>query len=268
MGCITLKSLDIPNFHTQKVELMDNMFSHCNSLTSLNIRNFDFSKVSSSKYMFSGCNNLTFINLGRGILGNDKTNIFSSIENNIYNITLCIKKDVNTRDLNNFNIINSCHEECNEYHFFDINEDKCTKYCSINDLFNNLCEFNVNKEESIDDFIYDYIKMNISNLSISLLKNNSYLEIKGKHATFKITDDIDKINNNSANKRYRNLDSCSNSLKRNYTNISNDDLIILLIIDIISQDYKKIKKEYMNFIILIKTKRIIQLDWMLEFAKI
>ena len=246
MGCITLKSLDIPNFHSQKVELMDNMFSHCNSLTSLNIRNFDFSKVSSSKYMFSGCNNLTFINLGRGILGNDNTNIFSSIENNINNITLCIKKDVNTRDLNNFNIINSCHEECNEYHFFDINEDKCTKYCSINDLFNNLCEFNVNKEESIDDFIYDYIKMNISNLSISLLKNNSYLEIKGKHATFKITDDIDKINNNSANKRYRNLDSCSIILKNKY-NISNNDDLIILIIDIISQDSKKNQKRVYEF---------------------
>ena len=235
MGCSKLESLDISNFNTKEVRLMDNMFRDCNSLKNLNIRNFDLSRVNSSNNMFSGSNNLLSINFGKGILGQE--NIFSSISNNI---TLCINKDVNSVNLTKFNITNSCYKECiHEYPFYDTNKDKCVGYCDINDLFNNLCLLNYNKEEYTDDFIYNNIKRNISNFNTSLLLNKNIFEIKGKHATFKITDNIDT---DQANKNYRNLESCINILKNHYNNQVDDNLIIL-IIDIISEDPEEKKKQ-------------------------
>ena len=235
MRCSKLESLDISNFNTKEVRLMDNMFRDCNSLKNLNIRNFDLSRVNSSNNMFSGSNNLLSINFGKGILGQE--NIFSSISNNI---TLCINKGVNSVNLTKFNITNSCYKECTyEYPFYDTNKDKCVEYCDINDLFNNLCLLNYNKEEYTDDLIYDNIKRNISNFNISLLLNKNILEIKGKHATFKITDNI---YTDQANKNYRNLESCINILKNQYNNQVDDNLIIL-IIDIISEDPEEKKKQ-------------------------
>ena len=79
--CSSLKSLDLSSFDTSNVKFMDKMFSKCESLEILNIRNFNLSQVNSSNNMFSECSKLIFINFGRGFLGMDNINIFSSIYN-------------------------------------------------------------------------------------------------------------------------------------------------------------------------------------------
>ena len=238
--CSSLKSLDLSSFDTTNVKFMDKMFSYCESLEILNIRNFNLLQVKSSNNMFSECSKLIFINFGRGFLGMDNINIFSSIRNNII---LCIDKDENYTNLMNFNITYSCDEEyIHEYPSTNIIKNEVIDYCDINHLFNKKCQLNFFLGKTSDDFIYDYIRRNISNFNISLLNNVEYLEINGTHANFKITNNIESY---LANNKYRKLSSCTEELKNKY-NISNDNLIIL-ITDIISDDSKEEKKSFYEF---------------------
>ncbi len=62
-GCSGLKSLNLNNFITSEVVDMSSMFTGCNSLTSLNLNSFDTSKVSSMSFMFNGCSTLTSLNI-------------------------------------------------------------------------------------------------------------------------------------------------------------------------------------------------------------
>ena len=62
-NCSSLISLDISNFDTSKIELMNEMFYNCYSLTSLNLSHFDTSKVTNIRYMFYNCSSLTSLDL-------------------------------------------------------------------------------------------------------------------------------------------------------------------------------------------------------------
>ena len=61
--CSALKSLDLTNFNTAKVEYMNNMFDGCSALESLNLTNFNTAKVEYMNYMFDGCSALESLNL-------------------------------------------------------------------------------------------------------------------------------------------------------------------------------------------------------------
>jgi surface protein len=62
-NCISLKELDLSNFDTSNVLLMQEMFANCISLSSINLANFNFSKIINITQIFFGCNNLEFLNL-------------------------------------------------------------------------------------------------------------------------------------------------------------------------------------------------------------
>ena len=62
-GCSSLSSLELSNFNTSKVENMKGMFEDCSSLTSIDLSNFDTSQVTYMDYMFAGCSSLTSLNL-------------------------------------------------------------------------------------------------------------------------------------------------------------------------------------------------------------
>lgn len=60
-ACVSLTSLDLPNFDTSNVTDTSFMFGNCRSLTSLDLSNFDTSNVTDMNSMFGGCSNLTII---------------------------------------------------------------------------------------------------------------------------------------------------------------------------------------------------------------
>ena len=186
MECSSLTTLDLSNFITTEVLKMNYMFQDCSSLKILNISNFDLSKIDLSKNIFSGCEDLSLINFGKSLIKNTN-NIFSSIG---HYITLCANKEIKnliSLDLTLFNITESCIEDCPvDYPFFDFNEDKCVKYCDINDLFRNLCKLNNKETEFSEDLIYNNIINNISDFNISLYEKSINFEIREKNATFKI----------------------------------------------------------------------------------
>ena len=228
MKCSKLKSLDLSNFNTSNVKFMNDTFKDCFSLENLNIRNFDLSNINSSDYAFSGCSNLSFINFEKGILGNSK--FFSSIGKKI---TICLNQTTNSLNSSSFNII-SCSELCTSEHpFFDKHKEIYVKYCDINDLFTNSCVLKYKETEYPEDLIYDNIKMNISDFNISLLANNENLEIIENGTNFKLI-------NSSIDKKIK---DCIKNIKTFI--ISNNDNLILLIIDITSND--KTKKTLYEF---------------------
>ncbi len=53
--CALLEKLDVSNFKTNNVEIMQEMFSGCSSLNSIDISNFNTNKLENSFYMFNGC---------------------------------------------------------------------------------------------------------------------------------------------------------------------------------------------------------------------
>ena len=59
-----LTTLDLSNFDTRYVTIMESIFRDCKSLTSIDISSFDTSKVSNMEYMFAENDALSNINLG------------------------------------------------------------------------------------------------------------------------------------------------------------------------------------------------------------
>jgi surface protein len=65
-GCSSLESLDLSNFDTQKMTIMNSMFNGCSGLTSLDLSSFNTAKVTDMGYMFNACSNLKTILIGEG----------------------------------------------------------------------------------------------------------------------------------------------------------------------------------------------------------
>ena len=97
-GCSSLSSLDLSNFDTSKVTMMNHMFYGCLNLTSLNLSNFNTTKVTDMNSMFDGCTKLEYINLKNfndSRLNINLKNIFNQVPDNI---VICINKN-NTKIL-------------------------------------------------------------------------------------------------------------------------------------------------------------------------
>jgi len=60
-GCKNLTSVDLTNFDTSNVTIMDNMFLKCENLTELDLSNFNTSNVTRMSMMFGHCEELTNI---------------------------------------------------------------------------------------------------------------------------------------------------------------------------------------------------------------
>ena len=80
-NCHGLTSLDLSNFDTSNVTVMDQMFGDCISLTSLDVSNFDTSKVTDMRYMFENCSKLTEITVSNKWLISSSTNIKDMFKN-------------------------------------------------------------------------------------------------------------------------------------------------------------------------------------------
>ena len=60
-NCSSLTTLDLSNFDTSNVIVMNNMFQNCSSLTTIDFRNADFSSVTRYTNMFGSTSNLSVI---------------------------------------------------------------------------------------------------------------------------------------------------------------------------------------------------------------
>ena len=169
--CSSLISLNLGNFNTTKVTVMDNMFNGCSLLTSLNLSSFASPSLVMD-YMFNGCINLEYINMlqftnnineipSLGLIG--YKDMFYNIPDNI---VVCINtnNDIIINELNKtkcynidcsddwksnqkkkIEVINDCVKNCiniieNEYKI------KCYENCTNKYFQNNsICQCNLDK---------------------------------------------------------------------------------------------------------------------------
>ena len=62
-GCSSLEKINLSNFNISNVALISALFSRCSSLKEVDLSSFDTSKVTSMEFMFSNCRSLKKLNL-------------------------------------------------------------------------------------------------------------------------------------------------------------------------------------------------------------
>jgi len=137
-GCSSLTSLNLSNFDTSQVIWMQTMFCGCSSLTSLNLSNFDTSKLEQAYNMFDGCINLEYINMinFNEIKLSSYSNMFKDVPDNI---VVCINKNnIQNKIYPQINRA-KCHiEDCTDNWKLNQNkiiEGKCINNCSDRNLY-------------------------------------------------------------------------------------------------------------------------------------
>ena len=77
--CISLKSIDVSSFNTEKVEEMQYMFKYCKSLTSINLSNFNTKNVKNIDEMFYDCSKIIFLDISNFIIDKEKVYLFNNL---------------------------------------------------------------------------------------------------------------------------------------------------------------------------------------------
>ena len=191
-GCSSLTNIDLSNFNTNNVTIMNGIFGECSSLTNIDLSNCNTKNVNDMGCMFSGCSSLTNIDLS-----NFNTDNVINMNGMFYECSSLTNIDLsnfNTDKVNNMEFMfNGCSSLVN-IDLSNFNTDNVTNMngmfdgCSSltnNDLSNfnkrkksdqqddNLINFNKIKSpiESKDDFIIENIKR-----IKELYEGESYLE--------------------------------------------------------------------------------------------
>ena len=147
--CYKLKSLDLRNFDTSKVENMLSLFSDCCNLEeiSINPSTFITKNVKDMGHMFNNCNKLQNINLSK----------FETEKVEFYNSMFLSCKALTKLDLSNFKIMN----KANMHEMFK----DCSNLCDLN-----LSSFIISEENIINEMLD-----NLTNIK-KIIVNKDYIE--------------------------------------------------------------------------------------------
>ena len=157
-GCTSLKSLSLSNFITSQVNTMKYMFYKCSPLISLDLSNFDTSRVEWMDNMFSGCTSLNSLDLSNFDTSQviDMYNMFSGCSSLI------------SLDLSNFNTsrvewMDNMFSGCSSLISLDLsNFDTSQKINITNMLYG--CNLNIyiyfkeTKQKNISSILTDFTK--------------------------------------------------------------------------------------------------------------
>ena len=133
-NCSYLTDLDLSNFNTTNVTIMDSMFSGCSSLVNLDLSNFNTSKLTNMTFMFYGCKNLVDLNLSSF----DVINVVS-VDYMFYNCK-------NLTNLKSFkNLGKGYTKKTNNYNKYklDLSYSTLLTYDSLMSVINNLYDLNL-----------------------------------------------------------------------------------------------------------------------------
>ena len=125
-GCAQLTAIDLSDFNTASITIMDSMFSGCSSLTTLNLSSFNTSSVKNMESMFRRCSSLTTLNLS-----NFNT---SNVEHMYRMFSYCTNLEtlnISTFVTSNVSDIRGMFDGCSSLTTLDLshfNLDKCKTY--------------------------------------------------------------------------------------------------------------------------------------------
>ena len=207
--CHSLSSLNISNFDTTNVERMDDMFNECYLLKSIDLSSFDTSSVTSLGYMFYECRSLTSINLTHF-----KTNLVYDIDYMFYN-----NYELTSIDLSNFNTQNIKEMEyifynCSKLEYINLKNFEETKNSTKTDMF-----FNIPKNVVI---CLDSSKSpNIYNLADNISCVTFSCENNWRKVQKKIDIETSECLNNCSSLKYEYLGKCYSTCPSSTTSYDN-----------------------------------------------
>ena len=111
--CISLESLDLSGFNTEKVNNMSQTFAYCSSLKSINLSSFDTSEVQSADGMFLGCSSLESLDVSH--FNTARMSMMTAMFGGV---------DLDVLDLRNFSFIEA-QKQYGVWGVIGINDDYC-----------------------------------------------------------------------------------------------------------------------------------------------
>ena len=190
----------------------------------------------------------------------DKENNFKCTNNNscpteynklIPKKNMCIK-NCSEDDIFKYEYLNKCFLNnsetiCTKEKPFQIIETtECVKNCGINDIINNYCILNFKDEiNKVQDKFYENLKIDFTSEHFNTSNLDEGIEIIMKNDKMIVTLTTSDIQKNNSNNNMTSIDlnNCENELRK-YYNISNNNKLYIMKIDIEQTGYKIPKVEY------------------------
>ena len=245
--CYALTSIDLSNFETSKVTTMEVMFRGCSKLTILYISNFNTSLVTNMDKMFYNCTNLEYINFINAKIQSNVVNMNEIISFTPSYLVICITDEILISEINGY-----------QYPIIDCS-DNWRKNKNTIEITEMILSYNL----FINEIRFQKKLINISqmfNMTLELesINDETYSEVQNDQILIKFTSTNYFNNHKNDNISTINLGLCESKLKNEY-NISSNDSLYILMLDIPQEGMKIPKVEY-NVYYLNDESNLIQLD--------
>ena len=178
--CTQLSSLDVSNFKTSNVIDMGGMFWGCSKLSSLNLSKFDTSKVTHLGAMFYGCSQITSLDLS-----NFDTTTANNMESMFHGCSELSSLNLFNFDTSKVTIMQSMFYNCSNLSSLDVSSFKTSEVTSMGSMFNGC-----SKLSSLDVSNFDTSKVintncmfrdcsQLSSLDVSNFKTSNAIDMGG-----------------------------------------------------------------------------------------
>jgi len=265
-GCSSLVTLDLSNFDTSQVTNMDSMFYGCNNLEYINLNNFNESILDNADDMFYNIPEniiicikeikteskiLSKLNYGKKCYSIDCTDDLNSKQNKLdKNDNECNQKcDKSSQYKYEYN--GKCFNHCPNGFLYDKINNKCIK-----NIFKNIMQELIISEKKETKQIsskeeIDYYDNLINSIETKFIENYHLLNLENGDDEIIITEKMTMIltslqnqkNNIHKNISLIDLGLCENLL-RNYYNLSSNETLYMIKIEVVQKGLKIPKIEY------------------------
>ena len=167
--CSSLESIDLSNLDTSNVTYMQDMFYNCTSLKSIDLINLNTSKVHNMSNMFYGCNSLQFVNFS-----NIKTSSLKYLNSIFYGCSSLESIDLSNIDTSSVINLSYMFYGCKSLKSIDLSNFDVSSVTNMNYMFHgcdsltflDVSNFNMDNCDS-----YSNMFSNISNIKYLNLYN-------------------------------------------------------------------------------------------------
>ena len=176
--CKLLNIIDLSNFNTNNIIIMNCMFYGCSSLTNINLSNFNTNNVTNMSCMFYGCSSLNNINLSN--FNTNKVTNMSGMFDGYSSLT-----NINLTNINTNKVTNMCgmFRECSSLTNINLSNFNTNNVTDMRGMFYgcssltniNLSNFNTNKVTNMNSMLSGCKSLNKKNI---ITKDKRILKIK------------------------------------------------------------------------------------------
>ena len=182
----SLKTFDLNDLVTSKIESLSNMFYYCDNLTSLDLSNFDTSNVSNMNYMFYYCRNLTSLDLSS--FNTSKVTDMRYMFNSCTNLTSLDLSNFDTSKVTNMGYM---FYNCTNLTSLDLSNWDTSKVTSYTNMFGICKSLNEIKMCNCSEGTISFIQSRLSNAGI--LSNVTIItECESNNEVISLSCDFDK----------------------------------------------------------------------------